>query len=92
MRALSLYASVMIAIHKDKSLASLLRRYKMIAIAADVHVDMATVRRWYRGHSLPRPEKYRALAGFLRMSIEELADLIAEDSKRMALARVSEVA
>ena len=74
---------------QTQSLAALLAPYKMIAIAAAVRVDMATVRRWYRGRSLPRPQNYVALAKFLRMSVEDLADLIAEDSKRMALARVS---
>ena len=78
--------------HKDASLAAILAPYRMNGISRAVGVDMATVRRWFRGVSLPRPRNYVALARFLRMSVEDLADLIAEDSKRMALARVSEVA
>lgn len=72
-----------------QSFAALIAPYKQTAIARAVGVDIGTVGRWYRGYSLPRPQNYVALSRFLRLSVEELAGLIAEDSKRIALARVS---
>lgn len=72
------------------SLKELLRPYKQSAIAEETGARAATVHKWYHGESLPEPPFYVALARVLRITVEELADIVAEDSKRRALARVSE--
>jgi hypothetical protein len=59
----------------------LLEPYRGTAIATCLRVHRVTVMSWKKGFSLPAPRHIPRLAGFLRVSVAELALLVATDAE-----------
>lgn len=70
------------------TLARLLAPYRQEAVAEAVGASKSAVHCWYHGLTLPRDEHVPRLAGFLRVPIGQLAELIAEERKQRSLERL----
>lgn len=72
-----------------QSFAEMLQPYRQDAIAQAVGVAKTAVHGWYHGRTFPREEHYPAIARFLRISVEQLATVIADERKRRTLDRIA---
>jgi len=77
---------------KPQTLAEYLRPYRQDAVAEAVGVAKTAVHGWYHGRTFPRDEHLPKLAQFLRITVSELAAVIADDRRRRSLERVAEIA
>lgn len=75
-----------------KTLALWLQPYKQEAVAEAVGVGTSTAHCWYHGLTLPRDEHIPKLARFLRLTVAELFEIIAEERKQRSLERLAEIA